>query len=141
MRIVAGRYGGRKLMVPKGRDIRPTSDKVRGAVFNMLDSRGAVQGALVLDAFCGTGALGFEALSRGARHCTFIDKNSESLKLCRANAQALGAEGECRFFLQGRNEDQRRSERTLYARVSRSALPEKSGAGDIKGVSQKPMAQ
>ena len=73
MRIVAGIYGGRKLIVPKGRDIRPTSDKIRGAVMNMLRSRDAVEGAHVIDAFCGTGALGLEAMSQGAASCLFVD--------------------------------------------------------------------
>ncbi len=90
MRIVAGQYGGRRLEVPKGRDIRPTSDKVRGAIFNALRSRGAVEEARVLDVFCGTGALGLEALSQGAAHCTFMDKARESLELAKRNAQNLG---------------------------------------------------
>lgn len=93
MRIVAGLYGGRKLIVPKNRDIRPTSDKVRGAIFNALHSLGAVEGAQVLDGFCGTGALGLEALSRGAARCTFIDVARSSLDLARENAAALGAAG------------------------------------------------
>ena len=94
MRIVSGIYGGRKLTVPQGRDIRPTSDKVRGAIFNALRSRGAVEGAVVLDLFCGTGALGLEALSRGAASCTFIDKARSSVELAKENAAMLGAEGE-----------------------------------------------
>ena len=97
MRIVAGTYGGRQLQVPKGRDIRPTSDKVRGAIFNALEARGAVDGARVLDAFCGTGALGLEALSRGADACTFWDKDKGSLALARANAESLGVVGQCGF--------------------------------------------
>ncbi|MCB1532769.1 MAG: 16S rRNA (guanine(966)-N(2))-methyltransferase RsmD [Alphaproteobacteria bacterium] len=92
MRIVAGIYGGRKLHVPKGYDVRPTSDKVRGAVMNALASRGAIDGAVVLDVFCGTGALGLEALSRGAAVCTFIDKARSSLDLARKNAADLGAD-------------------------------------------------
>ena len=92
MRIVAGKYGGRKLTVPRNKAIRPTSDKIRGAVFNMLESRGAVENACVLDGFCGTGALGLEALSRGAKTCTFIDKSRTSLDLARRNAQDLGAD-------------------------------------------------
>ena len=92
MRIVSGIYGGRKLEVPKGRDIRPTSDKVRGAVFNSLRSRGAVEGAHVLDAFCGTGALGLEALSQGAETCTFMDKEPKSLELAKRNALTLSAQ-------------------------------------------------
>ncbi|HBR69531.1 MAG TPA: 16S rRNA (guanine(966)-N(2))-methyltransferase RsmD [Rhodospirillaceae bacterium] len=99
MRIVSGIYGGRRLAVPKGRDIRPTSDKVRGAVFNMLRSRGAAEGAQVMDVFCGTGALGLEALSQGAAFCTFIDKNRDSFNLARQNVTTLGAENESRFIL------------------------------------------
>ncbi len=92
MKIVAGKYGGRRLNVPKNRDIRPTSDKVRGAIFNMLASRGAIEDAYVLDAFCGTGALGLEALSRGAKACEFADKSRTSLDLTRKNAEVLGAD-------------------------------------------------
>lgn len=99
MRIVAGKYGGRRLQTPKGRDIRPTSDKIRGAVFNMLRARGALEDAKVLDCFCGTGALGLEALSQGASSCIFIDKDKKSLDLARENADALGIGAEARFIL------------------------------------------
>jgi 16S rRNA (guanine966-N2)-methyltransferase len=99
MRIVAGKYGGRKLYVPKNYDVRPTSDKVRGAIFNALGSMGAVDGAVVIDAFCGTGALGIEALSRGAAQCVFIDKARVSLDLARENIRALGADNDARFIL------------------------------------------
>lgn len=94
MRIVAGEFGGRRLQVPKNRDIRPTSDKVRGAIFNALMSKGEIEGACVLDLFCGTGALGLEAMSRGASRCTFIDKARESLGLAKANAQDLGVQAD-----------------------------------------------
>tara|TARA_R110001592_G_scaffold29350_13_gene106697 strand:- start:1257 stop:1811 length:555 start_codon:yes stop_codon:yes gene_type:complete len=97
MKIVSGKYGGRRLIVPKNRDIRPTTDKVRGAVFNMLLSRGAVQDVRVLDAFCGSGALGLEALSRGAAHCTFVDRARVSIDLARENAAALNALDDCAF--------------------------------------------
>ncbi len=99
MRIVAGIYGGRKLSVPKTHDIRPTSDKIRGAVFNILRSRRSVEGANVLDVFCGTGALGLEALSQGAASCIFIDKNKDSLNLAQQNAESLGVEKDARFIL------------------------------------------
>lgn len=98
MRIVAGEYRGRRLLTPKGRDVRPTSDKVRGAVFNALESRGAIKGRHVLDAFCGTGALGLEALSRGAASCMFADIDREALSLARINAENLGAQSRCRFM-------------------------------------------
>ncbi len=90
MRIIAGSAGGRKLLVPKDDRIRPTGDKVRGAIFNSLRSRGVVQDAVVLDCFCGTGALGLEALSQGAASCIFVDNSKESLDLAKQNAAALG---------------------------------------------------
>ena len=99
MKIVSGKFGGRKLFTPQNRDIRPTSDKIRGAVFNMLGSREALKDANVLDAFCGTGALGLEALSRGAAHCTFTDKMHASLNLAKENAQMLKVMDICDFIL------------------------------------------
>ena len=90
MRITAGQYKGRKLETPKNDLIRPTSDKVRQAVFNALNSRGVIQEAIVIDAFCGTGALGIEALSQGAEFCHFFDKNRSSLKLCQQNIATIG---------------------------------------------------
>lgn len=100
MRIVSGTYRGRRLIVPQNNAIRPTSDKVRGAVFNMLHARGAVEGVRVLDAFCGSGGLGLEALSRGAGHATFFDKAHMSLNVAKENASALGVLGQCDFKLQ-----------------------------------------
>ncbi len=117
MRIVAGQYGGRRLDVPKNRDIRPTSDKVRGAIFNALEARGAVDGARVLDCFCGTGALGLEALSRGADFCSFWDNDKTSLALTRANADVLGALGQCEFKLQDANRITKEREGELYTLV------------------------
>jgi 16S rRNA (guanine966-N2)-methyltransferase len=97
MRIVAGRHRGRPIAAPEGRDIRPTSDRVREAVFNILEHRdwgaggvSVVAGARVLDGFSGTGAFGLEALSRGAKHVTFMDKNRAALNLCRETLDALG---------------------------------------------------
>lgn len=99
MRITGGKYGGRALEPPRDMRIRPTSDKVRQAVFNILQSRGMLVEASVLDAFCGTGALGLEALSRGALCCTFIDKSRTSLELCRKNHAALKIEETSSFVL------------------------------------------
>jgi len=97
MRIVAGRHRGRVINAPQGNDIRPTSDRVRESVFNILEHRdwgpgglSVVAGARILDGFCGTGALGLEALSRGGAHATFMDKNRVALALCRQNLDALG---------------------------------------------------
>lgn len=98
MRIVAGLHRSRVLESPKDNAIRPTSDKVRGAVFNMLNSRGLVVDAVVLDGFCGTGALGLEALSQGARFCFFIDKNKYSLDLSRRNIAALKEEARSKII-------------------------------------------
>lgn len=99
MRITGGLYGGRVIEAPKDRTIRPTSDKVRQAVFNVLNARGLVDSAVLLDAFCGTGALGIEGLSWGASCCTFIDKNRESLELCRRNFAALKIDAKHNFIL------------------------------------------
>ena len=99
MRIVGGLHRSRKLLTPQGDGIRPTSDKVRQAVFNMLNSRGLVQEAVVLDAFCGTGALGLEALSQGASFCTFFDKNKNSIRLCRENIAVLKEGERSKVFL------------------------------------------
>ena len=99
MRIVAGTHRGRILKTPAGSDIRPTSDKVRQALFNTLNSRGAVVDAVVLDAFCGTGALGLEAISQGAKSAIFTDTSTASLELARSNAALLREEGNCSFLL------------------------------------------
>jgi len=98
MRIVAGRHRGRILKTPQDQAIRPTSDKVRQAVFNALQHRGAVVEAVVLDAFCGTGALGLEALSQGAAQAVFMDIAKPSLALATANALML-REGDQSQFL------------------------------------------
>ncbi len=92
MRITGGIHRSRKLETPKTDAVRPTSDKVRQAIFNMLNSRGMVQDAVVIDAFCGTGALGLEALSQGASFCTFFDNNKNSINLCKANINSLREE-------------------------------------------------
>lgn len=95
MRIIAGRHRGRTLRAPDGAGTRPTADRVRQALFDMLwhaawGGRLAVQDQLVLDVFAGTGALGLEALSRGADHCTFIERDRGALAALRANIAACG---------------------------------------------------
>ena len=75
MRVVAGTAGGRRLTAPAGSGTRPTPDRVREAVFNALGSLDAVIDARVADLYAGSGALGFEALSRGAAHCTFVERD------------------------------------------------------------------
>ena len=91
MRVVAGRLGGRGLVAPPGRGTRPTSDRVREALFSIL---GDLEDASVLDLFAGSGALGLEALSRGAREATFVDSAPAALRAVRANLDALGGQAE-----------------------------------------------
>jgi 16S rRNA (guanine966-N2)-methyltransferase len=97
MRIVAGAWRGRILIAPPGNQTRPTADRVRQALFDMLlhapwGGRDAVEGAQVLDVFAGTGALGLEALSRGAAHVTFLEQDRGALTALRANIAACRAE-------------------------------------------------
>ena len=90
VRVVAGAAKGRRLQAPDGRDVRPTSDRVREAVFSALTSLGGFEGAAVLDLFAGTGAMGIEALSRGADHATFVDDSAASLLAVKANLVTCG---------------------------------------------------
>lgn len=101
MRIVGGKFGGRTLAAPASNDIRPTSDRVREAIFNVLAhgiSGFGFQGARVLDAFAGTGALGLEALSRGAAYCLFIEQDAGARGLIRRNVESLGLTGVTKIF-------------------------------------------
>ena len=92
MRIIAGEWRGRKLIAPKGEATRPTADRTRETLFNMLASRlGSFEGLSVLDLFAGSGALGLEALSRGAAHCLFVEQDADAVKAIRANVEALEA--------------------------------------------------
>jgi 16S rRNA (guanine966-N2)-methyltransferase len=92
MRVVAGEFGGRSIVAPGGTATRPTTDKVREAVFNSLGSSGLVDGAVVADLFAGSGALGIEALSRGAARCTFVERDRAALAALRANVASLGVD-------------------------------------------------
>jgi 16S rRNA (guanine966-N2)-methyltransferase len=97
VRIVAGLWRGRRLVAPQGSATRPTADRVRQALFDMLlhapwGGRETVQGARVLDVFAGTGAFGLEALSRGAAHATFVEHERAALAALRTNIAALGAQ-------------------------------------------------
>jgi 16S rRNA (guanine966-N2)-methyltransferase len=95
VRIIAGQWRGRPLVAPKGQDTRPTADRVREALFSMLASRlGSFEGLQVADLFAGSGALGLEALSRGAAHCVFVENDRRAADAIRANIAALGASGE-----------------------------------------------
>ena len=101
MRIVAGKFKGHGLAGPKDSTTRPTSDRVREAIFNIL-AHGvpdfSIESSRVLDLFAGTGAMGLEALSRGARFCQFVDDAAEARGIIRRNADALGVIGQCKIW-------------------------------------------
>ncbi len=97
MRIVGGRLRGRTLTAPDGRDVRPTSDRTRQALFNILEHASwapDLAGVQILDAFCGSGALAFEALSRGAKRATLLDAAQSAITATRKNAQILQLEND-----------------------------------------------
>jgi 16S rRNA (guanine966-N2)-methyltransferase len=110
MRIVAGRYGGRRLAAPPGSATRPTSDRVREALFQRL---GPLDDATVLDLFAGSGALALEALSRGAAHATLVDSAPVAIRAIRANVAALAVPAE--------HVDVRRQDARAFLRGARSA--------------------
>ena len=92
MRIIAGQWRGRKLTTPEGMATRPTADRVRETLFNMLASRiGSFEGLRVADLYAGSGALGFEALSRGADFACFVEQDVQAVAAIRANMESLGA--------------------------------------------------
>jgi 16S rRNA (guanine966-N2)-methyltransferase len=93
MRVVAGEFGGRRLRAPRGAGTRPTADRVREALFSML---GDVSGACVLDLYAGSGALGIEALSRGAASVVFVEHHAQAAATIRRNLDELGTEGDVR---------------------------------------------
>ena len=100
MRIIAGKHRGRKLLAPEGGEVRPTASRAREALFDILmhgrlSDGPAYEDAQVLDAFAGTGAFGLEALSRGARHVTFIERDREARALLQENVAALGETSHC----------------------------------------------
>lgn len=94
MRLISGKWGGLRLSAPKGRGTRPTSDRNREALFSMLAARLDFDGLHVLDGFAGSGALGLEALSRGAAHCVFVENDHEACAAIKANIAACGAQDE-----------------------------------------------
>lgn len=98
MRIVGGEFRGRGLLSPKGLATRPTSDRVRESIFNILNhakwlENDALEDSAVLDAFAGTGALGLEALSQGAAHAVFIEQDRQAARTCQDNIEAFGISG------------------------------------------------
>lgn len=92
MRVIAGKFKGRQLRAPRGRSVRPTADRVKEALFSILGER--VAGAYTLDLFAGSGALGIEALSRGAAGATFVDKSRTAIATIKANLAAVAVEAQ-----------------------------------------------
>jgi len=100
MQIIAGRFGGHGLKSPSGHKTRPSTARTRESLFGLIDARIYLEGAEVLDLFAGTGALGLEAISRGAALVTFVEQKREVLNYARQNAEKLGVEDRC-VFIQG----------------------------------------
>ena len=98
MRVIAGELGGRKLASPDGTSTRPTTDRVREAVFNALGSAGILEEAVVADLFAGTGAVGIEAISRGAAHCTFVERDAAALRALDENLATLDLDDRARVL-------------------------------------------
>lgn len=105
LRIIAGKHRGRNIETKESKGIRPTGSKARGAIFNILahgnfgpQDQSPLIGQDVLDLFCGTGALGLEALSRGAKHVTFVDQSGDSITLARQNVLRMGEEENAHFL-------------------------------------------
>jgi 16S rRNA (guanine(966)-N(2))-methyltransferase RsmD len=102
LRVISGKYKGRKLVSVKGLKVRPTSDKLKAAIFNVLfsiESGAFKKEKVVLDLFAGTGALGIEALSRSAGYCYFIDKDAEAVSIIKKNLKSVEAEKEAKVIL------------------------------------------
>lgn len=127
LRVIAGEFGGRRLKTPPGRIIRPTGDRVKEAWFSILQS--SIPGARVLDLFAGSGALGFEALSRGARAVDFVEKHKAALATIRDNATTLNVADRVTIH---RDDAMRFAER-LQPHVYDVALADPPYAGDEAG--------
>ena len=133
MRVIAGSYRGRRLRAPPGAATRPTSDRVREALFSVLGDR--VEGARVLDLFAGSGALGIEALSRGAREATFVDNAAAAIRALETNLRDVSAEAtvvraEARRFLGGASRSARQYDLVFLDppyRLAATLGPELSG--------------
>ncbi len=98
MRIIGGTYRGRKLRADTGRSIRPTTDRVKKTIFDILVHTRDLANAEILDLFAGTGSLGLEAISRGAGHVTFVDNSEKSLAVLESNIRTLGCESACTVY-------------------------------------------
>ena len=100
MRIVGGQFRGRSIYSPKGMKTRPTTDRTRESLFNILSHRASLEGARVLDLFAGTGALGLEALSRGASLCWFVENERRAQQAIKRNIDNFGLAGQARILFQ-----------------------------------------
>ena len=136
MRIVAGKFKGASLEAPKGLSTRPTSDRVRQALFNVLEhgpARFEFEGARVLDLFAGTGALALEALSRGARYAVLIEEDAAARAAIRRNVEALSLTGVTKIWRRDATQARRsRHASALRPRLLRPALwqgPRRTGVG------------
>lgn len=109
MRVISGIAGGRKLKEIEGYDVRPTTDKVKESVFNIVQF--SIEGRKVLDLFAGTGQLGIEAISRGAKKAIFVDQSTTSIKTVRENVKAVGFEKQCEIVQADACEYLRRGEK------------------------------
>ena len=98
MRIIAGQFRGHGLISPDGHETRPSTGRTRESLFSLVDARIYLEGAEVLDLFAGTGALGLEAISRGAALVTFVEQDPDVLDIARQNAEKLGVEDQCIFI-------------------------------------------
>jgi 16S rRNA (guanine(966)-N(2))-methyltransferase RsmD len=94
MRVIAGKYKGRKLETVKDNSVRPATDRVKGAIFNVLQSRVHWPSSKVLDLYAGSGSVGIEALSRGASNCIFVEKSRSALQYLKSNISSIGADAE-----------------------------------------------
>ncbi len=98
MRIVSGKFRGKKLATPRSDAIRPTTDRTRESLFNILSHRLSLDGLRIMDCFAGTGALGLEAMSRGGSFCLFVDEGVEARGLLRRNVEAMALQGQTKIF-------------------------------------------
>lgn len=94
MRVITGKFRGKRLLSPEGNAVRPTTDRVKETMFNILASKGYASDITVLDLFAGSGALGIEALSRGANECVFVDRDRRSAELVKKNLKVIGVNSE-----------------------------------------------
>ena len=123
MRVVAGAARGRRLAAPPGAVTRPTPDRVREAVFNSLNSLGVLPGCRVLDLYAGTGAMGIEALSRGASAAVFVERHPEALAALRANLAATGFEDRAAVVAADVDDYLKAPDRLLAADPARPPVP------------------